>query len=77
MDTSTFFRTQMRLRQRCKRGNLLRCAARAYSNAMDRIVDSIFPTVDVLPPHWDHLTMDRREQYRSKRNKLARLEQSQ
>lgn len=74
MDTTTFFRTQMRLRQRCKRGNLIRRAARAYSTAMDGIVNAIFPTVDVLPAHWDRLTMDRREQYRNKRNKLARLE---
>lgn len=67
----------MRLRQREKRGSLIRRVTRAYNDAMDRIVNRFFPTVDVLPAHWDHLTMDRREQYRIKRNKLARLEQPQ
>ena len=73
MDTTTFFRTQMRLRQP-KRGNLLQCAARAYSAAMDSIVSAIFPAIDIMPAHWEHLTQDRREQYRAKRHKLARLE---
>lgn len=77
MDNSTFFRTQYRLRNRCKRGSPLKRLALAYSAAMDSIVSAIFPTVDIMPAHWEHLTQDRREQYRIKRNKLARLEQRQ
>lgn len=80
MDTSTFFRTQMRLRQRGKSGkscNLIRCVARAYNTAMDRIARAIFPAADILPAHWEHITMDRREQYRAKLARLARLEQPQ
>lgn len=70
MNDRIFIRTQNRLRQRCKRGNMIRRAARAYSNAMDRIVNKVFPTVDIMPEHWEHLTQDRREQYRIKRSKL-------